>query len=208
MIGRRCWRTPWRTRAARTRTSSPIAASRERFTFAAVGSSTSCWEVLSGQPATISLMKRNVLLVQLPIPPLGPAPIRGNVPLAGAYLKLFCRAKVRPGMQRLRRHRRAARTAGQHPRRSRPAVAGLAWPRAGWMVGFTCYLWNIERTLWIARRLTAACVAGACGSSSRRPEITGRQRPEGAGHARLRFRPSLERGGADLRQPLARLARR
>ena len=34
-------------------------------------------------------MKRNILLVQLPIPPLGPAPIRGNVPLAAAYLKLF-----------------------------------------------------------------------------------------------------------------------
>jgi hypothetical protein len=32
---------------------------------------------------------RTVLLVQLPIPPLGPTPIRGNVPLAAAYLKLF-----------------------------------------------------------------------------------------------------------------------
>ncbi len=25
--------------------------------------------------------------------------------------------------------------------------------RRPWMVGFTCYLWNIERTLWIAQRL-------------------------------------------------------
>jgi hypothetical protein len=33
--------------------------------------------------------RRNVLLVQLPIPPLRPDPIRGNAPLAGAYLKLF-----------------------------------------------------------------------------------------------------------------------
>ena len=32
---------------------------------------------------------RRVVLVQLPIPPLGPAPIRGNVPLAAAYLKLY-----------------------------------------------------------------------------------------------------------------------
>jgi hypothetical protein len=33
--------------------------------------------------------RRSVLLVQLPIPPLGPDPIRGNVPLAAAYLKRF-----------------------------------------------------------------------------------------------------------------------
>ena len=33
--------------------------------------------------------RRKVLLVQLPIPPLGPQPIRGNVPLAAGYLKLF-----------------------------------------------------------------------------------------------------------------------
>ena len=31
--------------------------------------------------------RRRVLLAQLPIPPLGPGPLRGNVPLAGAYLK-------------------------------------------------------------------------------------------------------------------------
>ncbi len=27
--------------------------------------------------------------------------------------------------------------------------------RDPWMVGFTCYLWNIDRTLWIARQLKA-----------------------------------------------------
>ena len=37
----------------------------------------------------LRMSRRTVLLVQLPIPPLGPAPIRGNVPLAAAYLKLF-----------------------------------------------------------------------------------------------------------------------
>ena len=35
--------------------------------------------------------KRHVLLVQLPIPPPGPGPIRGNVPLAAGYLKLLAR---------------------------------------------------------------------------------------------------------------------
>jgi hypothetical protein len=37
--------------------------------------------------------RRTVVLVQLPIPPLGPASIRGNVPLAAAYLKLFAEAR-------------------------------------------------------------------------------------------------------------------
>ena len=32
--------------------------------------------------------------------------------------------------------------------------------RQPWMVGFTCYLWNVERTLWIAQRL-----------KQRRPEL-------------------------------------
>ena len=42
--------------------------------------------------ASMGLTKRRtVLLVQLPIPPLGPGPIRGNVPLAAAYLKLWAR---------------------------------------------------------------------------------------------------------------------
>src|SRR5207248_4200604 len=36
-----------------------------------------------------SATRRTVLLVQLPIPPLSPAPIRGNVPLAAGYLKLY-----------------------------------------------------------------------------------------------------------------------
>ena len=36
-------------------------------------------------------LSRLVLLVQLPIPPSGPGPIEGNVPLAAAYLKLFAR---------------------------------------------------------------------------------------------------------------------
>jgi radical SAM superfamily enzyme YgiQ (UPF0313 family) len=93
-------------------------------------------------------MTRNVLLVQLPIPPLGPAPIRGNVPLAAAYLKLFAE-------QRGLGHDYAidvlpaplANTLGDH------ALAAELARREPWMVGFTCYLWNIERTLWVAHQL-------------------------------------------------------
>jgi radical SAM superfamily enzyme YgiQ (UPF0313 family) len=92
--------------------------------------------------------RRTVVFVQLPIPPLGPEPIRGNVPLAGAYLKLFAEQRglgsyyaidILPAP--------LANTLGDHA-----LVAALA-EREPWLVGFTCYLWNIERTLWIAREL-------------------------------------------------------
>ena len=45
-------------------------------------------------PRSLSLMANSrplVLLVQLPIPPPGPQPIQGNIPLAAGYLKLFAR---------------------------------------------------------------------------------------------------------------------
>ncbi|QEG31906.1 coproporphyrinogen III oxidase [Gemmata obscuriglobus] len=91
---------------------------------------------------------RRVLLVQLPIPPLGPAPIRGNVPLAGAYLKLYAETRglgadydieVFPAP--------LANTLGDR------ALAEALAARGPWLVGFTCYLWNVERTLWVAREL-------------------------------------------------------
>ncbi|HEY1192165.1 MAG TPA: radical SAM protein, partial [Gemmata sp.] len=94
------------------------------------------------------MKKRRVLLVQLPIPPLGPDPIRGNVPLAGAYLKLFADARglgadydieVFPAP--------LANALGD------TALADELARREPWMVGFTCYLWNVERTLWVARAL-------------------------------------------------------
>jgi radical SAM superfamily enzyme YgiQ (UPF0313 family) len=92
--------------------------------------------------------RRRVCLVQLPIPPLGPAPIRGNVPLAAAYLKLFAEGRglgaeydieVFPATE--------ANTLGDK------ALAAALARREPWLVGFTCYLWNIERTLWVAREL-------------------------------------------------------
>jgi hypothetical protein len=91
---------------------------------------------------------RLVLLVQLPIPPTGPGVIEGNVPLAAAYLKLFARRQglensyaieLLPTM--------LANTLGDQ------ALVEAILARRPWMVGFTCYLWNVERTLWIAERL-------------------------------------------------------
>jgi radical SAM superfamily enzyme YgiQ (UPF0313 family) len=95
--------------------------------------------------------RRNVLLVQLPIPPLGPSPIRGNVPLAAAYLKVYAEGQglgafydieLLPVEQ--------ANTLGDQ------ALVAAITRRRPWMVGFTCYLWNIERTLWLAQAIKRA----------------------------------------------------
>lgn len=92
--------------------------------------------------------RRSVVLVQLPIPPLGPDPVRGNVPLAAAYLKLFAENKGLGAFYAIDVFPAArANTLGD-----RALVAALA-EREPWLVGFTCYLWNIERTLWIAAEL-------------------------------------------------------
>lgn len=92
--------------------------------------------------------RRTVVLVQLPIPPLGPAPIRGNVPLAGAYLKLFAERKGLGSCYDIEVFPAGlANTLGD-----RGLAAALA-ARQPWLVGFTCYVWNIERTLWIIHEL-------------------------------------------------------
>lgn len=91
---------------------------------------------------------RRVVLAQLPIPPVGPQPIRGNVPLAAGYLKLYA---THVGLD-----------ADFDIRILPPSLANTASDLGivrellaldPWMVGFTCYLWNINRTLWIAERL-------------------------------------------------------
>jgi radical SAM superfamily enzyme YgiQ (UPF0313 family) len=92
--------------------------------------------------------RRTVLLVQLPIPPLGPEPIRGNVPLAAAYLKLFAE---RQGLGRS--YRIDLFAAAQANALGDLALAQAIAERDPWLVGFTCYLWNIERTLWVAREV-------------------------------------------------------
>src|SRR5215469_13039925 len=95
--------------------------------------------------------KRRVLLVQLPIPPVGHEPIRGNVPLAAGYLKLMARQRgleanydvdIFPPQ--------AANTLGDQ------GLIEAILARRPWLVGFTCYLWNIDRTLWIADQLKRA----------------------------------------------------
>ena len=89
-----------------------------------------------------------VLLAQLPVPPPGAQPIRGNVPLAAGYLKLFARRQgldeafdieiLPPAL---------ANTLGDQ------ALVEAILLRRPWLVGFSCYVWNIERSLWIGERL-------------------------------------------------------
>src|SRR5690349_5115444 len=92
--------------------------------------------------------RRKVLPVQLPIPPLGPSPIRGNVPLAAAYLKLFAAQKGLGDLYDID----ILPAPDANGLGDRALAAELA-RREPWLVGFTCYLWNIERTLWVARAL-------------------------------------------------------
>src|SRR4051794_38452050 len=95
-----------------------------------------------------------VLLVQLPIPPLGPSPIRGNVPLAGAYLKLFADQKGLGSFFNIEVFPAGlANTLGDQ------ALVEVLARRNPWLVGFTCYVWNIDRTLWVARALKRRCPA-------------------------------------------------
>ncbi len=96
----------------------------------------------------MSHTRRNVLLVQLPIPPLGPGPVRGNVPLAAGYLKLFAQ---RRGLDHF--HDIDLLPAGLAGTLGDRALVAAIAERRPWLVGFTCYLWNIERTLWVVREL-------------------------------------------------------
>ena len=89
-----------------------------------------------------------VLLLQLPVPPLGSQAVRGNVPLAAAFLELYAR---RHGLEE---HFRIEIL----PPESADVLGDCGLleailERQPWLVGFTCYLWNVERTLWIAGRL-------------------------------------------------------
>lgn len=94
--------------------------------------------------------RHSVLLAQLPIPPAGIEPIIGNVPLAAGYLILHARLKG------LEEHfdfqilpPNIANTY------SDCGLVDTILSRNPAIVGFSCYLWNINRTLWICERLKA-----------------------------------------------------
>jgi len=101
------------------------------------------------------MSRRSIILLQLPIPPLGPGRLRGNVPLAAGYLKMYAELK---GLQA--DYDIQILPSALSNTLSEQGLIEAILERDAWMVGFTCYLWNIDRTLWIAQRL-----------KERRPEL-------------------------------------
>ncbi len=98
------------------------------------------------------MSKRRVLLAQLPIPPAGPEPIVGNVPLAAGYLILHARLK---GLEdHFDFEILPTKVANYY---ADLGIVGEILNREPWLVGFSCYLWNIDRTLWIAAELKRQC---------------------------------------------------
>jgi radical SAM superfamily enzyme YgiQ (UPF0313 family) len=96
----------------------------------------------------VSRRRRKVVLAQLPIPQPGLVPGRGNVPLAAAYLKLYAERRGLDATHDIEIFPAAlANWLGDR------ALVEALLEREPWMVGFTCYLWNVQRTLWIAARL-------------------------------------------------------
>jgi radical SAM superfamily enzyme YgiQ (UPF0313 family) len=70
------------------------------------------------------------------------------VPLAAAYLKLLAR---RRGLEE--RFPIEILPAAEAGGLGDQALVARILERDPWLVGFTCYLWNIDRTLWVARQL-------------------------------------------------------
>lgn len=94
--------------------------------------------------------RRRILLIQLPIPQPGMEPAEGNVPLGAGYLKLL--ARLRGLEETYEIEILAARDAN---RLSDRGLAAEILARDPWLIGWTCYLWNIERSLEIARLVKA-----------------------------------------------------
>ena len=94
--------------------------------------------------------RRRVILVQLPIPQPGLEPARGNVPLAAGYLKMYARNRGLEEQFEIEIFPpHLANTL------SDCGLVEALRDREPWLVGFTCYLWNINRSLWVAEHLKA-----------------------------------------------------
>lgn len=92
--------------------------------------------------------RRRVLLLQLPIPPAGLVPVHGNIPLAAGSLTLLARRRGLESDYQIE----LFPTPVVNTRGDQGLVEELL-ARQPWLVGFSCYVWNIDRTLWIAARL-------------------------------------------------------
>ncbi len=97
--------------------------------------------------------RRRILLIQLPIPQPGMEPAEGNVPLAAGYLKLLARLR---GMEEA--YDIEILPAELANRLSDRGLVAEILARDPWLVGWTCYLWNVER---LARNCAARQTAAA-----------------------------------------------
>lgn len=94
--------------------------------------------------------RRRIILLQLPIPQPGLEPARGNVPLAAGYLKMYARNRGLEDFYDIEIFPpQLANTLSDQ------GLVEALEARDPWMVGFTCYLWNINRSLWVAEHLKA-----------------------------------------------------
>lgn len=91
-----------------------------------------------------------VVLLQLPIPPLGPEAVRGNIPLACGYLKHYFQRLFRPQAEIEILPPELVDRAGDAT-----LIRAIA-ERQPDLVGFSCFVWNVERSLSIAKRLKEA----------------------------------------------------
>lgn len=90
----------------------------------------------------------DILLIQLPIPPLGSQAESENVPLAAGCLVAALPPERRGGVEKITIFPGdEAGTLGDAALLQ--SIVQLE-PAA---IGFTCYLWNIERTLWLCRQI-------------------------------------------------------
>jgi radical SAM superfamily enzyme YgiQ (UPF0313 family) len=94
------------------------------------------------------MSRRSIQLLQLPIPQPGLEPAKGNVPLAAGYLKMYAQRRGLDSDYDI-----AIFPPSLSNTLSDCGLVEEILSRDPWMVGFTCYLWNIDRTLWIASRL-------------------------------------------------------
>lgn len=96
-------------------------------------------------------MDLSIALLQLPVPDPDPLVAQANVPLAAGYLKAFALKKNRLGPESIRiLPRRLANFGGDQ------AILDWVIGHRFSLVGFTCYLWNLERNLWLAHRIKEA----------------------------------------------------
>jgi hypothetical protein len=94
---------------------------------------------------------RRILLVQLPIPPSGAESVVGNVPLAAAFLKLYAR---RQGFER--DFEIDIFPPNQVDTLGDQGLLEAILQREPDAVGFTCFVWNVERSLWLAEQIKLA----------------------------------------------------